>query len=144
MPSGTDGGTASLVEIRRSDTVDNDVSASKRHLNERAEERRGSEAEGRNSNANGDGRQHSNVVLGTSTEQTITPVPAPAPPATAATAEVGGREGAQGVEKREVPPGLAKQSSIIKAERTDNASWDVSGQSVSSLCCFGRTKKTNR
>lgn len=140
MPSSTNGGTVSPVEIRRSDTVDNDVSASKHHLNERAEEQKGNEGAGKNGNAIGDSDEHSNVAQGTSSEHTMTPVLAPAP---AAEGEVGGSEG-KGVEEREISPRLVRQSSIIKAQRTDDASWDVSGQSVSSLCCFGRTNKTTR
>lgn len=122
------------VELRRSDTVASDVSASKHHLSERAEvERRASDTDARTTSVAAD----SNLGASGTQEQRIEE-------ATATAAEEAAAAAKTEVASEVSPvPEVGKQSNVIKAERTDHASWDVQdGSNVTGFCCcFERPAK---
>lgn len=129
------------VELRRSDTVASDVSASKHHLSERAEvERRASDIEARNSSVAAD----SNVEASETREQPVEEATRTAAEGetTAAEEEAMAAKTKVALEVSPVPE-VGKQSNVIKAERTDHASWDVHDRSnvTSFCCCFERPAK---
>lgn len=129
------------VNVRRSDCEENDVSASKNHLSELAEER----------------KAETDAVP----EEPIAELSAEKPKEndalseskTGIVSEGGGPESEEGALASESEdaesgaldqPELSKQGSVIKAERTDHASWDARtglGKAVGGLCCWKASKK---
>ena len=99
------------IQVGRSDEVEHCVSASSHHLNERAEERK---------------EEREQQVADSAPVVVIQPTQ----PAAAA-AETGEEEETDGVD-------VKKQTSLIQAERTDDATWDAKkAESVRSFCCPG-------
>lgn len=110
------------IQVGRSDEVEHCVSASSNHLNERAEERK-------------EERQQSVGAAAESTTPVVQTQPPTAPPAAAAAAagpaaESGEKEDTDGVE-------VKKQTSMIQAERTDDATWDAKKAETVRGCCAG-------
>lgn len=121
---------ASDVEIKRTDDIRNDVSASWFHLSERAEERRRAAKRDNPMPTACEGARSRNDLrkqcLANNTDQ------APASTGgifrTVIPARSRGRRPRQALKEEKVDqelPAVIRQTSLITAERTDNASWDV-------------------
>lgn len=149
------------VNVRRSDCEENDVSASERHLNERAEEMKEEEAQNARCgddtvvavDATLEGETSTAAAAGNGVHHHSNGAPArgdgpdsAAPPTVAAGAgivELDGTETQNG--ELQEPSELKKQTSMIQAERTDHESWDARtglGEAGGGWCCWKRSERS--
>lgn len=134
------------VKVRRSDCEENDVSASERHLNERAEERKVEEEQ--SARLGGAHAQDGGVLAAAPASNNGPPntkidhAAATSSSQAAPSAALGTEEGKEGTLEGVQ---LKKQTSIIQAERTDDESWDAKktglGDAVGGWCCCCRRRR---
>lgn len=130
------------VDVRRTDCEESDVSASHRHLNERAEERKEEDKQS----------ARAKMEMAAAVESPEQGTGAGAPSQNGNTAHSNGtsapgeeQEGEPKVLERPEAPGLLTQTSIIQAERTDNETHDAregqGGDRGGWWCCWRRQER---
>ncbi len=100
------------IQVVRSDLEEHDVSEASNHLNERAEESKEKEKEKETEKEEGKPAAATLTAQNTDAEET---------------GEGGKEEGKE--------PDTHKQHSLIQAERTDDATWDVRHSARNAWCC---------